>query len=303
MKRRDMIGIGVVVLLVVGYIVFDMWSRRVSKDGFQAATAAVQGATAPRSGPVGMIPAGAARGALVPTIPVVTDSTQPVEVPYAEGDITNLGDYEYNFVYQQESDKALTKEMRDKLMSQYPMDWSGYPPSSAQFQAGLRESFENATPSVPDSPKPYANVSGETMTPPDNQKVEREERKILQTYVPKFPPSPTTYDPKDVDELIKKMYEKKGLVPEVKHREGTNVYEIVGVRKPNEVVQYEDEAPASTGAVTAAGEMTTPIPRVAQDQFFEPSQKQRADGRWDYTAWTAGLERMFAPNQSRQNWY
>lgn len=56
-------------------------------------------------------------------------------------------------VFQNEGDRELSTALRNKLMSQYPMDWSTQPPSSAQFQAGLRESFENATPTVPEEPK------------------------------------------------------------------------------------------------------------------------------------------------------
>ena len=60
-----------------------------------------------------------------------------------------------------ESDRELSKELKNKLMSQRPMEWAGLPPSSAQFQAGMRESFENATRTVPDNAQPYAAVSGD----------------------------------------------------------------------------------------------------------------------------------------------
>ena len=297
----EVIGIIVVVGLLLLYAMLYVRSGQyLVGEPFQGTVPLAK----PSVGPISLTPPSAGRSKGESPVPVVTELAPPVETPYLDDEINNVDDYEFAFVYKNESEKALSKEMRDKLMSQYPMDWSGYPPSSAQFQAGLRESFENATPSIPDSPKPYSNVSGETMMPPDNQKVEREERKILQTYMPKFPPNPTAYDPKDVDDLLKKMYDKKGLIPIVKHREGTNIYEIVGTQKKGEKVRYEDEpAPASAGAVPAAGEMTTPLPRVAQDQFFEPSTKPQGAGRWDYTAWTPGLERMFAPNERRENWY
>ena len=38
------------------------------------------------------------------------------------------------------------------------------------------------------------------------------------------------------------------------------------------------------------------------DPFFEPRQSTRPN-RTDYTAWTPGLERMFAPTEPTQQWY
>ena len=239
-------------------------------------------------------------------------SAEPTEVPYAEKPINSVDDYEYNLVFQNESDKALTKEQRDKLMAQYPMDWSGYPPSSSQFQAGLRESFQNATPNVPDDAKPYQSITGSTMSPPDTGAVEAEERKILMTYKPTFPPDPTAYDPDDVYDVVKKIYAAKGLEPEVKRRGDTNVYDIVNTRKIGEKVKFEDEldgaAPASGGAVAVAGEGITQAPSMvadalAPDRFFEEGVKSTRTNKWDYTSWTPGLERMFAPDNSKSNWY
>ena len=131
--------------------------------------------------------------------------------PVAQGQIKKLDDFEYNMIYQNESDRALSTALRNKLMSQRPMDWAGLPPSSEQFQAGLRESFENASPTVPDNAKPYQTVNGDNMMPPDTEATEMEERKILQTYKPKFPPGPTSYDPRDVNDLIKQIYDKKRI--------------------------------------------------------------------------------------------
>ena len=220
-----------------------------------------------------------------------------VETPYTQEPIQELDDYEYNMVFMNESNTALSKDLRQKLMSQYPMHWTAYPPSSSQFQAGLQESFQNATQSVPDDAKPYQNISGSTMAPPDLSGMEREERKILQTYRPEFPPKMTTYDERDARKLIKKIYDAKGLIADVNHREGTNVYEIVGTRRKNETVQYEDEeAPASSGAVQAAGEGVVQAPYNVEDTTGSTKNP------WKYTAWTPNLEKVFAPSDPRDDW-
>jgi hypothetical protein len=240
--------------------------------------------------------------------------------PFATTTIQSVDDYEYSLIFKNEGDRGLTKETRDRLMSAYPMDWSTQPPSSAQFQAGLaalKEAFVNAPP----QPKanPYKEVDGSNMTPPDTLTAELKEREILATYVPKKPGELTTYDMEDARDLIAKIYDAKGLVPTYKQT-GPNQFTILNTQKKGEEVVWEDEAPgqgqgppasqaqATQGANVEAGEGTIVVPAIAQevsqglDPFFTPGTKTR-DGRWDYTRWTPGLERMFAPTEPMTNWY
>ena len=290
-------------LLVIlgGYLVFYISSYDAMKESFQQlATVSTVVTPADRS---------VSRGDASVTVGETKEvSLTAVEVPYTQTPINEVGDYdEVNMVYQNEADTPLSKALRDKLMSQRPMDWSGYPPSSSQFQAGLRESFENAKPTVPDDPKPFENVSGDLMQPPDMSELERKERAILQTYKPKFPPTPTTYDSRDANEIIKQIYDLKGVIPDVRHKEGTNVYEIVGVRRKDEKVMFEDEAEAMPGANKDAMESTTKGPQAARDAFFDSGsgavQTKERSNKWNYTSWTPGLERMFAPTEPQQQWY
>ena len=295
-------------LAVIAYALFYIGGRRYLYEYFQ---------TSSSSGPEAVAVA-------TSTAPTPINSEQPkqidlapVDVPFTSQPINGVDDYEYNLVYQNESDKALSQGLRNKLMSQRPMEWSGMPPSSSQFQAGLRESFENAKPTVPDDAKPYDNIAGNLMAPPDKSEVEKEERKILQTYKPKFPPTPTSYDTRDVNELIQKVYDAKGVIPDVRHKEGTNVYEIVGVRRKDEKVVFEDEAveaDATEGPNRGAMESTVKAPLAVRDMnspskdaFFDEGsdavEKKSRTNRWDYTAWTPGLERMFAPSKAQQDWY
>jgi hypothetical protein len=299
-------------LIVVGIIIYLMIyvnNRRYLYEGFQG-----QADPKPHMGEKGsgVQKGGDGIGITDESPQIVTSSATvtltPTSTPYDTARIDDLYDYEMNYIYQNETDKPLQKEMRDKLMSQYPMSWTGQPPSSSQFQAGLRESFENAKPNVPDDAKPYENVSGSNMEPPDMSAVEREERKILQTYKPSFPLKGTTYDPRDAGKLIKELYDAKGLIPQVKHKEGSNVYEIIGTRRKDEKVQYEDEmAPVSKNPVTAAGEGTIEVPYAVndlmtstKDSFYDASSGKK--NMWDYTSWTPGLERMFAPTDPKVEW-
>lgn len=238
--------------------------------------------------------------------------TSEVEPPYATQPIMSVDDYEYSLVFNQESDRALTKKTRDLLMSQYPMDWSNQPPSSSHFQQGLaryKEAFENRTPYP--SGNPYHAIDGSDMVPPDTRAKEVAERDILQTYVPKGS-DPLKYDLVDAKQLIDRIYSAKGKVADVVQKED-NVFEVIQVRDKNAKVVYEDEAPVPTGAPAPMDAVTsTQIevpPSVVEipssstlDPFYtiQPSSRQ---GRWDYSRWTPGLERAFAPTEPKTNWY
>ena len=256
---------------------------------------------------------------------------QEVNPPFAIDPISSVDDYEYNAVFRGEGDKAMTKETRDILMSAYPKDWTTQPPSSELFQQGLaayKESFQNPTQSQQAGSQgsqgsqgsPYKEVDGSNMTPPDSLATEKKEREILATYVPKKPGELTTYDAADAEEIVKRIYSAKGLVADMK-KTGDNIFTIMGTRKENEPVAYEPEdiqptldgsgnqAPTSSGAVAAAGENTIDVPVNVQqiqsvDPFFQTSAQDKTRGdKWDYTSWTPGLERMFAPTQPQEKWY
>lgn len=234
--------------------------------------------------------------------------------PYTLDPIRSVDDYEYSLVFKNEGDRAMTKAVRDALMSKYPLDWSTQPPSSQGFQSGLaafKEAFANPAPLLSSAQgSPYRNIDGSKMIPPDTQADEQKEREILQTYTPKDPQSLTTYNAADAKELIAKIYDAKGLIAEYKES-GPNQFTIIGTRKKDEKIVYEDDpqiAPTGQGPIAAAGEGTIVVPALAAevqsglDPFFTPSNKTR-DGKWDYTSWTPGLERMFAPTEPQTNWY
>ena len=71
------------------------------------------------------------------------------------------------------------------------------------------------------------------------------------------------------------------------HKEGTNIYESVGVRKANEPVRFEDEpADVSPEPNKKAGEGTAKTPPAVKDTLQNRFQ--------DAGKWTPGLEQMFA---------
>lgn len=235
---------------------------------------------------------------------------QQTQSPYVTKSLMDVDDYEYNLVFQQEGDRELSKGLYNKLKSQYPLDWSTQPPSSSHFQAGaqrLQESFKGS-PVSDKGPNPYKEMNGDALNPPDTSLAQMEERKILQLYQPVKTDQLKTYQLEDADALIKRIYDAKGLIPEVKKKDG-NVYEIIGTRRKDEKIVYEDEyAPAQKAPVAEAGEgqITVPVTAVdtaaGLDPFFSTGGSSHI-GRWDYTKFTPGLERMFAPTYPTAEWF
>lgn len=232
-----------------------------------------------------------------------------VSKPFYDKPINSLDDYEYNMVFENENDRELTDETRNKLMSQYPMDWTIQPPSSKVFNEGIQKE-ENKKPQQLDTSM-YANVENTNFTPPDLDSAEMKERKALKTYVPKGPSDMKTYNIEDAYSLIKNMYDAKGLEPEIQHKKDTNIYEIIGVRNKNEKIEYEDDlgdGVASEEAVSGQNESTTVVPKATadylydSDPFYNTANRTRT-GRNNYNQWTPGLERQFAPTYPTTQWY
>ena len=248
-----------------------------------------------------------------PTEQIVTQDDTTLDCgnsPYATSPINSLDNYEYTSVFENENDREITKDLRSKLMSQYPMDWSTQPASSSYFTKGQKEAIENTMPiDLSQNEIVFKTIDGGNLQPPNMDKVEIEERKILQTYAPKNTNDLKTYDIEDARTLIKKIYNAKGLIPEVEHKKDTNVYTIVGTRRKDEKIQYEDDL-GDASAIESKDNMenVTVVPQAAtdvlrdSDPFYNSSVRTRMD-KHDYTKYTPELERMFAPTYERSQWY
>ena len=243
---------------------------------------------------------------------VVLDTSKDTTMfPYTTSPINSLDQYELEAVFDNEGDRELKQQQINQMTRRFPLDWSNHPPNSSKFQSGQAKYIEgfSAKASAQNPEEAYKAIGDGNLVPPDTLEMEKQEKKILQTYKPKNANDLTTYDVEDAQELIEKIYKPKGLVPILKRKEG-NVFEVVGTRQINSKIEYEDDlpiAPASNRSVQAAGEATITVPPVATetaaglDPFYEPTTSTRSD-RSDYQKWTPGLERMFAPTYPVTDW-
>ena len=332
-----LIGIGL--LLVAAYIGVYLTYRQYLREPFESKP---QELAAPQE-PVSSVVTDFVERDIQPD-PQPSQNASEGEIKFTFGNpIQSVDDYEYNLVFQNESDREITKSLRNKLMSQYPMHFSVLPPSAPDFVANTTEGFQNQTAvdtlkkemdklrsdqakreaqlqesidihkeaaqllsdATRGSANPYAAISNTAVVPPDTLAAEQQERSLLTAYEPKKAGDLITYNVEDAMEVIRKIYDKKGEIADVKKRDN-NVYEIVGSRKKNEKVVYEDtdtdSPPVSTNATikipTAVNDLSS-----SRDPFYEMKDRNTTQDKWNYREWTPGLERMFAPTEPRANWY
>ena len=242
-------------------------------------------------------------------IPVAQDAgADPWTKPYTTRPIQKVDDYEHDVIFNNEGDRQMSKAEINEKMRLWPFDWAGLPENSMKFQEKQQEWMLGLQQTGPVSTAKYTTIENFEVLPPDNKSLEEQEMKLLQTYAPACSKD-LKYDIEDAKTLINKIYEKRGQRPLVHQRED-GVYEVFETQDLEPKIVYEDEAEASTSRMAPAeyNAATFEVPQEARDlaagldPFFESSGRTRA-GRTDYTPWTPGLERSFAPTYPRTNWY
>jgi hypothetical protein len=237
----------------------------------------------------------------------------PPEKPYVMNPVDSLDDYEVSLIFQNQGSKVDSRKQLSEAMTRYPLDWSVQPPNSQYFQenqAQFEKRKEEERNNPPDTAL-YKEIDGSSMIPPDTLEIDEEEKKILQTYQPESSKGLLQYSVNDVKALLEKVYSRKGLIPVIeKSKQGDNVWEITEVKEKDPHIVWQDEVEKQTerDKMRQRGEEMIEVPYTATDvaagldPFFQARQPVR-DGKYDYTQWTPGLERMFAPTYPIKAWY
>ena len=229
--------------------------------------------------------------------------------PYATEPIQSIDDYEYSLIFREEGSRDAQKRAISDAMSRYPIEWSALPPSSQLFQEKL-EQFVGAVTAdqAPVNTDQFKSISGSQETPPDMDKMEEDEKKLLATYKPEDTKDLIHYSLNDTKKMLKQIYAKKGLIPVIEQsKQGTNVFEIVETKEINPTIVWEDDPVSEKDRFIIRGENRIEVPLYARDTaagldpFFEPRQPTTI-GKQDYTKWTPELERSFAPTYTGNGW-
>lgn len=217
------------------------------------------------------------------------------EMPYLSSPIDRLDDYEVSTVFKNQGSREASKKQISDAMTRYPMDWSVQGPGSQYFQ----DNQDNQ-----DNKKPLLSPATEELLP---DRTDEEERKILQTYNPESSKGLLQYSVDDVKTLLERVYSKKGLIPVLnKSKQGPNIWEVTEVKEINPTIVWEDDT-LERNVMTQRGEEVIEVPYTATDVAagldpFYQSRRSVRDGKYDYTEFTPGLERMFAPTYPIKSW-
>jgi len=211
----------------------------------------------------------------------------------------NKDTYELAQVFNNQGSKTASKKQISDAMTRYPLDWSVQGPNSQLFQEN--QAKYDSKKRV--DPEPFINQPTDMLLP-DAATLEDEEQKILKTYKPESSKGLLHYSMDDVTHLLKKIYDKKGLVPVIeKSKQGENIWEIVEVKEKNPTIVWED---STRDKMTARGEDVIGVPYTASDiaagmDPFMHTRNRVRPGRNEINENTE-LGRMFQTTQPVPQW-
>jgi hypothetical protein len=233
------------------------------------------------------------------------------DMPYSNNPINKADDYEVSAVFQNQGSRETSKKELNDAMTRYPLDWSAQGQNSQYFQENQAK-FLKQDIAQPESY--YKDMNSGLL--PDAAALDDEERKILQTYTPESSKGLLQYSIDDVKGLLTKLYDRRGLIPIIEQsKQGDNIWEIIEVKEKNPVIVWEGEQTELDAQMEQQdeimrqrGENKIEVPYTVgdvtsqMDPFFESNPSTRI-GRTDYTSFTPGLERMFAPTYPIKSWF
>ena len=235
----------------------------------------------------------------------VLDTSTSIQKPYVTTE-TSMGDFEQDFIYNNEGGKDSTREAIMMAKRKFPFDWSRLPPDSSLFQAQQAMFVSDPTTvAAPYNISTFVDIESKKILPPDTT-AEQKEFDALATYKPK---NHKTVDTKDVNRLIKKLYGDKGLIASVA-KKANNVYEVYEVREKNPKIVYEDEINSSVQSnelnpkidpsqmivvPTAVDELNSGLMQYGHGEKTNL-------GRREYNDYNPNLEGIFGPKMQWQQY-
>jgi len=234
----------------------------------------------------------------------VLDTSLDSQKPYMTNE-DKYGDFEQDFIYQNEGGPDPTREAIQAARRRFPFDWANLPPSSSNFQAQQSLFVKDTTTTAsPYTKETFENIEAKKVLPPDEYQED-----ALKAYKPKSTSDMKVVDGESVDKLIKDIYGQKGLVAKVA-KKANNVYEIYEVMEKNPKIVYEDDVQASmqTNALNPnldASEMLV-VPHSVTDinVGLAPYGAGESMGlkRQIYNDYNPNLEGIFGPKMQMQQW-
>jgi hypothetical protein len=219
---------------------------------------------------------------------------------------TSMGDFEQDFIYNNEGGKDSTRDAIMMAKRKFPFDWSQLPPDSSLFQA--QQAMFVSDPTTKASPyniSTFIDIESKKVLPPDTTE-EQKEFDMLATYKPV---GDKPADIKSVKGLIKKLYGDKGLVARVAQK-SNNVYEVYEVIEKNPKILYEDVLNSSIQDNELNPKIdpseTVIIPNAVDEMnsgLMQYGSGEKTNlGRREYNDYNPNLEGIFGPKMQWQQY-
>jgi len=240
------------------------------------------------------------------------------EGPSAKTPIKKLDDYEYTRVFKSESPErtGLSPESKNDMLAKYVLDWPKLPFNSAdratqenEFVAGRMETgFRD-----PVSGVFFKNLENPHLLSPAEEAAKMREQAILSQYQPTdVSKHIIDSDTAAVAKLVNEVYAEDPNWEPIVARTDENKWEVRELRPKSRKETWEDVQTVTLAAAEASQQIIPPpslqiSDRLADDPYFDKSGVGDRDNDrfWkysDFNKWTPGLERMFAPTFSQEQW-
>jgi hypothetical protein len=223
------------------------------------------------------------------------------------------GDFEQDFVFQNEGGYDPTREAINMARRRFPFDWSQLPPSSSLFQAqqALFVKEDGGAMAAPFKKETFTNIEARNVLPPDSKAAEEAELDSLKMYKPVATDDMKSVDEKSVKELVDQIYGDKGLIAKVA-KKANNVYEIYETQEKNPKIVYEDELTQQASIqdnalypIVNPSEMLVVPNAVSElESGLAPYGRGESVGlqRQAYSDYNPNLEGIFGPKMQWQQW-
>ena len=233
--------------------------------------------------------------------PVIYDQSDYLK-PYMT-DEDKYGDYELDFIFNQEGGYNPTRDAINAARGRFPFDWANLPPSANQFQ--MQQALFEKAGAAPYSAETFKNIEARDLLPTDSLAEEERQAKILSSYKPVSAADMQAPTVQSVEELAKQIYEPRGLIPIVKQQGATNVYEIYETKEINPKIVYEDEV--SRGNANPLEPLSPDVSKYVSmptdtSLGLAPLSQKEKTGKNSYSTYDPSLEAMFGPRMSWQQW-
>ena len=235
----------------------------------------------------------------------VLDTSNGPMKPYVTTE-TSMGDFEQDFIYNNEGGRDSTREAIMMAKRKFPFDWAQLPPDSSLFQTQQAMFVkEPTTTAAPYTISTFVDIESKKILPPDTT-AEEKEFDALATYKPK---NKNAVDKKDVNRLIKKLYGDKGLIASVA-KKANNVYEVYEVREKNPKIVYEDELNSSIQSNELNPKVDPSEMIIVPNSVDELNSglmkygvgEKTSIGRREYNDYNPNLEGIFGPKMQWQQY-